>query len=80
LEYSERDVLKLRIFPIEAHGKKRIKVSYTQLLRSDDGLVSFSVPLDASRFSATPLSNVTVKVELESKRPLKSIYSPSHTI
>src|SRR5437867_2679454 len=80
LEYAGRDVFKARIFPIEPNSKKRITISYTQLLKSDDGLVSYVLPLNTEKFSAKPIKNVSVKVELESKRPIKSIYSPSHSV
>jgi len=80
LEYGGRDVFKVRIFPIEPNSKKRITLSYTELLTADNGLVSYLLPLDTEKFSAKPLKNVSVKVDLESKRPLKSIYSPSHSV
>ena len=80
LEYADRDVFKVRIFPIEPHGKKRITISYTQLLKSDAGLVSYVYPLNTEKFSAKPIKSVSIKVELESKQPLKSIYSPSHSV
>src|SRR6266403_3355371 len=80
LEYAGRDVFKVRIFPIEPNSKKRISLSYTQLLKSDDGLISYVLPLSTEKFSAKPIRQVSVKVELESKKPLKSIYSPSHSV
>ena len=80
LEYAGRDVFKVRIFPIEPNSKKRITISYTELLKADDGLVSYVLPLNTEKYSAKPIRNVSVKVELESKRPLKSIYSPSHSV
>ena len=80
LEYAGRDMFKVRIFPIEPTSRKRITLSYTQLLKSADGLVSYVLPLNTQKFSARPIKNVSVKVDLESKRPLKSIYSPSHTV
>jgi Ca-activated chloride channel homolog len=80
LEYAGRDIFKARIFPIEPNSRKRIKLSYTQLLKADDGLVSFVLPLSAEKFSCQPIKNVAVKVEIQTKRPLKSIYSPSHSV
>ena len=80
LEYEGRDVFKVRIFPIEPNSRKRITLSYTQLLKADDGLVSYVLPLNTEKFSAKPIKNVSVKVDLESKRPLKAIYSPSHSV
>ena len=80
LEYADRDVFKVRIFPIEPNSKKRIKLSYTQVLKADAGLVSYVYPLNTEKFSAKPIKNVSVKVELQNDRPLKSIYSPSHAV
>jgi Ca-activated chloride channel family protein len=80
LEYAGRDVFKVRIFPIEPNSRKRVTISYTQLLKSDEGLVSYSLPLSTEQFSPKPLKNVSLKVELETKRPLKSIYSPTHAV
>ncbi|MDB6059719.1 MAG: vault protein inter-alpha-trypsin protein [Verrucomicrobiales bacterium] len=80
LEYADRDLFKLRIFPIPAHAEKRVTFSYTQVLTRDSGLVSYAFPLNTTRFSTKPLKNVSVKVELESTQPLKSIYSPSHKV
>ncbi len=80
LEYAGRDIFKVRIFPIEPKSKKRITLSYTELLKADDGLISYVLPLNTEKFSAKPIRSVSVKVDLESKRPLKSIYSPSHSV
>jgi len=80
LEYSGRALFKVRIFPIEPNAKKRITLSYSQLLKADGGLVNFMLPLNTEKFSAKPLQNVSVKVDLETKRPLKSVYSPSHQV
>ena len=80
LEYAGRDVFKVRIFPIEPNSRKRITLSYTELLKADHGLVSYVLPLNTEKFSARPIRSVSVKVDLESKRPIKSIYSPSHSV
>jgi Ca-activated chloride channel family protein len=80
LEYAGRDVFKVRIFPIEPNSRKRVTLSYTQVLKTDDGLVNYVYPLNTEKFSAKPIKSVTIKIELEGKRPLKSIYSPSHNL
>src|SRR6476619_3048517 len=80
LEYAGRDLFKVRIFPIEPHAKKHIMLTYSQLLKSDSGLVSFVLPLNTEKFSAKPLRSVAVKLDIDSKRALKSIYSPTHKV
>src|SRR5580658_9163073 len=80
LEYAGRDVFKVRIFPIEPNSPKHIKLSYSQVLPSDSGLVSYVYPLNTEKFSAKPIKSVSVKVELDSPKAIKTIYSPSHAV
>jgi len=80
LEYVDRDTFKVRIFPIEPRAAKRIKLSYSQVLKADTGLVGYTYPLNTEKFSSAPIKEVSVKIELDAKRPLKSIYSPSHSV
>jgi Ca-activated chloride channel family protein len=80
LEYAGRDLFKVRIFPIEPHSRKPIKISYTELLRSDTGSVTYTYPLSTEKFSAQPIKDLSVKIELKSAQPLASIYSPSHKV
>lgn len=80
LEYAGRDLFKVRIFPIEPRSRKPIKISYTELLRSDAGTVTYLYQLSTEKFSARPIKNLSVKIELKSAEPLASIYSPSHKV
>jgi Ca-activated chloride channel family protein len=78
LEYAGRDLFKVRVFPIEPNERKRIAITYSQLLPSEGGLVSYTYPLNTEKFSSRPLKAVSVKVEIEGSRPLASVWSPSH--
>jgi Ca-activated chloride channel homolog len=80
LEYAGRDLFKVRIFPIEPRSRKPIKISYTELLRSDAGTVTYLYSLSTEKFSARPVKNLSMKIELKSVEPLASIYSPSHKV
>jgi Ca-activated chloride channel family protein len=80
LEYFDRDLFKIRVYPIPAHGEKRIQLEYTELLRNDAGLVRYHYPLDTERFSSRPLQDVSIYVKIHSQLPMKSIYSPSHEV
>src|SRR6266853_871584 len=80
LEYAGRDLFKVRIFPIDPRSRKPIKISYSELLRSDAGTVTYSYPLSTEKFSAQPIKSLSVKVEVKSEQPLASIYSPSHKV
>src|SRR6476646_5826523 len=80
LEYAGRDLFKVRIFPIEPRSRKPIKISYTELLRSDAGTVTYSYALSTEKFSARPIKSLSLKVEVKTEQPLASIYSPSHKV
>ncbi len=80
LEYSEQNIFKLRIFPIEPRSEKKISISYTQVLESDNSLFEYVYPLNTEKFSAKPLKNVSVKIDLKSVEKLKNIYCPTHEV
>jgi Ca-activated chloride channel family protein len=80
LEYAGQDLFKVRIFPLEPRKEKRVKLSYTQLLTADGGLVEYRYPLNTEKFSAKPLESVSVTVRLAADAPLTTIHSPSHEV
>jgi Ca-activated chloride channel homolog len=80
LEYDGRGVFKARIFPIEPREKKRVKISYSELLTQDNRTCEYLYPLGTEKFSAAPLQEVSVRVEIDSREKLGNIYSPSHPV
>jgi len=80
LEYADRDVFRVHIYPIEGNSRKEVKISYTEVLKADSGLVSYTYPLNTEKFSAAPIHDVSIAVQLNSDRPLTSIYSPTHDV
>ncbi|MCJ7620571.1 MAG: VWA domain-containing protein, partial [Anaerolineae bacterium] len=80
LEYIGRDTFKASIFPIEPGDDRRVELAYTQILENDGGLVKYVYPLDTERFSARPLEEVVISVQVKSAQPIRAIYSPSHDV
>ena len=80
MEYADRGVFKVRIFPFEARGRKQVKITYTEVLKADSGLVTYTYPLNTEKFSSALIHDVSLKVELASDQPLHSIYSPTHDV
>lgn len=80
LEYLGTGLFRARVYPIRAHGEKRIKISYSELLSYDADIYRYLYPLSTEKFSARPLEDVSVQVTLTSSNPIKTIYSPSHPI
>jgi len=80
LEYVGRNMFRARVYPIPARGEKRIKLSYTEILKSEARLVRYLYPLNTERFSARPLEDVAVSVNIRTQIPISNVYSPSHKV
>ena len=80
LEYMGRNLFRARVYPIPARGEKRVQISYTEVLKSDSGLVKYLYPLNTERFSRDPLTDVSIAVRIESLVPIVNVYSPSHKV
>lgn len=80
LEYVDRGAVRASVFPIEPGEERRIQLEYTQVLPVEQGLVSYSYPLNTEKFSTLPLEEVTISVDVESNEPVRAVYSPSHTV
>ncbi len=80
LEYMGRGAFQARIFPIPPHTEKRVEIGYTQILKSENGLVKYVYPLSTEKFSPQPVGSVSINVDLKSSQALKAIYSPLHNI
>ena len=80
LEYTGRAAFRVRIFPIEARSRKKVTLTYTELLKVDGGIAGYMYPLNTEKFSAQPLKTVAIKVTVNADAPIKALYSPSHAV
>jgi Ca-activated chloride channel family protein len=80
LEYMDRGAIQASIFPIGPGESRRVELEYSQALTADSGLVKYSYPLNTEKFSAEPLEKVSVTVEIETSKPIRAVYSPSHQV
>jgi len=78
LEYVGRGAVQARIFPIPAGGSRKIELEYSQVLPVESGMVRYVYPLNTEKFSARPLEEVSVRVEVRSKDAMHALYSPTH--
>src|SRR6266550_4582188 len=79
LEYAGKNLFQASIFPIPAHSDKKLELTYSQVLRAESGTVAYRYPLGTGR-QVAEIGTVTGRIELESKEPLRNIYSPTHAI
>jgi Ca-activated chloride channel family protein len=78
LEYVGRGAVQASIFPIPPGGARKIELEYSQVLPVENGLVRYVYPLNTEKFSARPLEEVSVRVEVRSQDAMHAIYSPTH--
>lgn len=79
LEYAGKDLFQASIFPIPPYSDKKLEITYTQVVRAEGGTVSYRYPLGTGR-QLTQIGSVAGRVEVESKDPLRNVYSPTHVI
>ena len=80
LEYAGQGAMRARIFPIPPQGERRIELEYTQVLNAENGLVRYVYPLNTEKFSALPLEEVSINLDVRTSSPIRAVYSPSHQI
>ncbi len=78
LEYVGRSAVQARIFPIPPGGSRKVELEYSQVLPVENGLVRYVYPLNTEKFSARPLEEVSVRVEIRSNDAMHAVYSPTH--
>jgi len=79
LEYAGKDLFQASIFPIPPHSDKKLEITYSQVLRAESGTVAYRYPLGTGR-QVTQIGSVSGRIELDSKEPIRNIYSPTHAV
>ncbi len=80
IEYLGRDLFKCRVYPVPKRGEQRIEIEFTQVMPFEGGLMKYTYPMRTDRASARTMRDFTMSIDIASKVPIKSIYSPSHEI
>lgn len=78
LEYIGQGLFKTSVFPIPAGATRRVEIRYTQLLKSDFGLIDLTLPLGTARHCERPIDEVNVTVRIRAQNELQNVYSPTH--
>ncbi len=79
LEYAGKNLFQASIFPILPRSDKKLELRYTQVLAAESGTVAYRYPLGTGRQFAE-IGSVSGRIELDSKEPLRNLYSPTHAI
>jgi Ca-activated chloride channel homolog len=77
LEFVGYNLIRTSVFPVEARGKQKVRLTYEHLLPADGPRVDYTLPRTEAVNYTVPWS---VSVRIKSKRPIVSVYSPSHEL
>jgi tetratricopeptide (TPR) repeat protein/outer membrane lipoprotein-sorting protein len=80
LEWTGGNIFKARVFPIEPHSEKRIKIVYTQVLPLRANQFRYSYGLKSEMLQANPLRELSIDVFINSSLPLEEVKSPTHGV
>ncbi|MGD8239216.1 MAG: VWA domain-containing protein, partial [Armatimonadota bacterium] len=78
LEYVGRNLFKASVFPVPPKGDTRIQIEYSEVVPLDNSICRYVYPLDIEKLSPDPIEDVSVGVTIESRIPIKAVYSPTH--
>jgi Ca-activated chloride channel family protein len=77
LEFIGCNLVRSSVFPVPARGKQRVRLVYEHLLTVDGNRVDYVLPRTESVNYNVPW---TIAVHVKTKRPLSTVYSPSHEL
>lgn len=80
LEYVGRNMIKASIFPLPAKGERRIQIEYSQILTMESGICEYYYTLNTEKLSNRPIENTDITIALETTKPIKAVYSPTHNV
>jgi len=80
LEYVGGDLFQCRVYPVPRRGEQRIEMNFSQVMPFEGGLTKYVYPMRTDRSSSRTLADFTMSVSIESKVPVKTVYSPSHQV
>ncbi len=77
VEFIGYNLIRSSVFPVEAHGKQKVRLTYENLLEVDGNRVDYILPRTESLKYSVPWD---IKVTIKSKRPISTVYSPTHKL
>jgi Ca-activated chloride channel family protein len=77
LEFAGYNLIRSSVFPVEAHGTQRVRLAYEHLPEPFGDRVDYVLPRSESLDLRCPWK---VVVDLKTRGPISTVYSPSHEI
>jgi len=82
LEFVGYSLIKSSVFPVTPGGTQTVRLTYDHLLISDNGKTGERIDYVLPRSESLASTGVawTASVDITSKRPISTVYSPSHEL
>ncbi|HLB73434.1 MAG TPA: VIT domain-containing protein [Sedimentisphaerales bacterium] len=77
VEFIGYNLIRSSVFPVEAHSKQKVRLTYEHLLEADGNRVDYVLPRTEALEYAVPWK---IKANIKSKRPISTVYSASHKL
>jgi len=81
LEYVNYGLYQTSAFPLQPGKEVKVIVHYSDVCKKDHDLVEVMYPLNTEKFSAKPVEDVKVTVDIiQAKGSISAVYSPTHEL
>ncbi len=80
LEYMGQGLFRASVFPIPAGADRVVTLRYTQVCRRERDVIEFAFPLAIQKQAGKPIGKLNLRVRVEGRDAIKSVYSPGHDI
>lgn len=80
LEWIGASMFKTSVFPVPAGASRSVTLRYSQVCRQSGGLTELLFPLSTAKYTTKPIEKLSVQFNIESRVPLKNLYSPSYAL
>ncbi len=77
LEFVGFNLVRSSVFPVEPQGTQKVRLTYEHILAADGDRIDYVLPRSESVEYSVPWR---VSVSVKSKRPISTVYSPSHRL
>ena len=77
VEFIGYNLIRSSVFPVEAGGKQKVRLTYEHLLEVDGNRVDYVLPRSESLEYAVPWK---VTANIRAKQPISTVYSASHKL
>ncbi len=77
LEFIGYNLIRSSVFPVEAHGTQKVRLTYEHVCPADGDRIDYVLPRSESLDYKVPWD---IRMTIKSKRAVGTVYSPSHSV